>query len=113
MESTFSGVDFGDHKGQHMKQSHFEEMGRDLCRTLLIYGNIYCPPELEHLFPSMKKGEDGPADMGALFAQELASNKKLMDAGDGDSSGGSDSEPSEDNLPVEEVAKVVPIVDKT
>ena len=35
-----------------------------------------------------------------------------MDAGDGDSSGGSESEPSEDNLPVEEVAKMVPIVDK-
>jgi len=36
----------------------------------------------------------------------------LIAAGDGDSSGGSDSEPSEDNLPVDEVAKVVPIVDK-
>lgn len=36
-----------------------------------------------------------------------------MKAGEGDSSGGSDSEPSEDNLPIEEVAKVVPIVEKT
>jgi len=35
-----------------------------------------------------------------------------MAAGDGDSSGGSESEPSEDNLPVEEAAKLVPIVDK-
>ena len=35
-----------------------------------------------------------------------------MDCGDGDSSGGSDSEPSEDNLPVEELQKAVPIVDK-
>ena len=35
-----------------------------------------------------------------------------MDAGEGDSSGGSDSEPSEDNLPVEELQKAVPIVDK-
>ena len=112
MESTFSGVDFGEHKGQHMRQAHFEEMGRDLCRTLLIYGNIFVPPELEHLFPSLTKGDEQPADLGALFTQELASNKKLMDAGDGDSSGGSDSEPSEDNLPVEEVAKMVPIVDK-
>jgi hypothetical protein len=50
--------------------------------------------------------------MEAIFAKELIEDKKLMDAGDGDSSGGSDSEPSEDNLPVEEVAKVVPIVDK-
>ena len=35
-----------------------------------------------------------------------------MAAGEGDSSGGSESEPSEDNLPIEEIAKCVPIVDK-
>lgn len=88
-----------------MKQSHFEEMGRDLIRTLLIYDNIFCPPELEHLFPHMKKAAEGgpPVDMSAVFMQEMAENKSLMDAGDGDSSGGSDSEPSEDNLPVEEL----------
>jgi hypothetical protein len=39
-------------------------------------------------------------------------DKSLIACGDGDSSGGSESEPSEDNLPIEEVAKVVPIVDK-
>lgn len=46
-----------------------------------------------------------------MMANELSTNKSLLNAGDGDSSGGSDSEPSDDNLPVEEVAKVVPIVD--
>ena len=51
-------------------------------------------------------------DMGALLMQELSENKKLMAAWDGDSSGGSESEPSEDNLPVEEMAKNIPIVDK-
>jgi hypothetical protein len=35
-----------------------------------------------------------------------------MAAGDEDSSGGSDSEPSDDNLPIEEVCKVVPLTDK-
>jgi len=97
-----------------MKQSHFEEMGRDLIRTLLIYDNIFCPPELEHLFPHMKKANEGgpPVDMSAVFMQEMAENKSLMDAGDGDSSAGSDSDPSEDNLPVEELQKAVPIVDK-
>jgi hypothetical protein len=39
-------------------------------------------------------------------------NKKLIEAGDGDSSDGSESEPSEDNLGVEEFAKVIPIIDK-
>ena len=51
-------------------------------------------------------------DMTKMFEDELTSNTKLLKCGDGDSSGGSDSEPSEDNLPVEEVAKVVPIVDQ-
>lgn len=94
-----------------MTQCQFEEMGRDLCRTLLIYENIYVPPELRHLYGNRDEA-DGPADMSALFSKELQDNKKLIAAGDGDSSGGSDSEPSEDNLPVDEAAKVVPIVDK-
>ena len=95
-----------------MTQCQFEEMGRDLCRTLLIYENIYVPPELRHLYGSRDADEATPADMSALFSKELQENKKLIAAGDGDSSGGSDSEPSEDNLPVDEAAKVVPIVDK-
>lgn len=102
MESTFSGIDFGDLKGCHMSTDHFEDMGLQLCRTLLIYCNIYCPPELEHLFPHMKQGQKG-GDMAAAFASELKSNKKLLSAGEGDSSGGSDSEPSDDNLPAEEL----------
>lgn len=86
-------------------------MGADLCRTLLIYENIYVPPELEHLYGNK---DDGSAvgDMSSLFENELANNKKLLAAGDGDSSGGSESEPSEDNLPVNEMAALVPIVDK-
>ena len=35
-----------------------------------------------------------------------------MDAGDGDSSGGSDSEPSEDNLPLEKANEIIPITEK-
>jgi hypothetical protein len=52
-------------------------------------------------------------DYRNALTNELVGNKTLMKAGEGDSSGGSDSEPSEDNLPIEEVAKVVPIVEKT
>lgn len=92
-----------------MLLEHFEEMGRDLCRTILIYSNIYVPEELKHLYGKREEGED----VTAMFEQELKEDKSLMAAGEGDSSDGSESEPSEDNLPVEEVAKVVPIVDKT
>ena len=50
MESTFSGVDIGEFKGNHMKTDHFEAMGRELCRTILIYDSIHIPPEFEHIF---------------------------------------------------------------
>lgn len=35
-----------------------------------------------------------------------------MKKGDGDSSSGSDSAPSEDNLNAEEIVKIIPIIDK-
>ena len=93
-----------------MTTMDFEDMGKNLCRSLLIYANVYVPPELHHIYG--KKEEGKPFDVAAMFQKELAEDKSLMDAGDGDSSGGSESEPSEDNLPIEEVAKMVPIVDK-
>jgi len=50
-----------------MKQEHFEQMGIDLCRTLLIYESIFVPPEFEHIFGKIEK--DGPKkDVGATFA---------------------------------------------
>ena len=48
----------------------------------------------------------------ALFAEELKENKALLAKGDGDSSSGSDSAPSEDNLDPEEIVKIIPAVDK-
>lgn len=44
---------------------------------------------------------------------ELVGNKALINAGDGDSSEGSDDAPSEDNLEAEKLVKALPIVDKT
>lgn len=67
VESTFSGLDMGEYKGQHMNTSMFEEMGRDLCRTLLIYENIFIPKELEHIFGNSDQ-DGGKKDMNALFA---------------------------------------------
>ena len=51
-------------------------------------------------------------DMNAMFAEQLKNDKKLIAMGDGDSSGGSDSEPSEDNLPLDQAADIIPIMDK-
>jgi hypothetical protein len=48
-----------------------------------------------------------------IFANELKNNKELMKKGDENSSSGSDSAPSEDNLDVEEIIKIIPVIDKT
>ena len=94
-----------------MKTTHFEQMGIDFCRAILIYDSIFVPPEFEHIFGKIEK--DGPKkDVGAAFAEQLAQDKKLMDQGDGDSSGGSDSEPSEDNLPADQADKIIPLTEK-
>ena len=59
LESTFSGVDFGDLKGQFMATSDFEQMGKELCRTILVYENIYIPPEFESLYGNKSEGQEG------------------------------------------------------
>ena len=50
MESSFAGVDKGKLKGNHLTTSMLETLGKDLCRTLLIYCSIYVPPELQEIF---------------------------------------------------------------
>lgn len=37
MESSFAGVDYGKEKGNHFTTPMLESLGKDLCRTLLIY----------------------------------------------------------------------------
>lgn len=48
----------------------------------------------------------------AMFFNELKENKELLKKGDGDSSSGSDSAPSDDNLEPEDIIKIMPVVDK-
>ena len=48
-----------------------------------------------------------------MLIQELTENKALMKLGEGNSSSGSDSAPSEDNLNPIELLKNLPIADKT
>lgn len=52
MESSFAGVDFGKDKGKHLTTLMLESLGRDVCRTLLIYTSLYVPPELRGIFKS-------------------------------------------------------------
>lgn len=38
-------------KGMHITTAGLQKMGKDLCRTLLIYSDIYYPPEFQQLAP--------------------------------------------------------------
>ena len=44
--------------------------------------------------------------------EELKENKALLQKGEGTSSSGSESAPSDDNLNPEEIVKIMPVIDK-
>ena len=46
MESSFAGVDTGKHAGMHFTAEMLGSIGRDLCRSVLAYSNIFIPEEL-------------------------------------------------------------------
>ena len=54
MESSFAGVDQGKHAGIHFTAEMLGSLGRDLCRSILAYSNIFVPEELRSL-PMFKK----------------------------------------------------------
>ena len=104
-----------------------ESMGRDLCRGLLIQKFLSVPEELKELAnslpPKIRKQFSNEPDETVICPEakqvrqallhELQGNKELMFAGEGDSSSGSDSEPSDDNMDCHELVKQLPTVDKT
>jgi len=133
MESTFSGLDMGPHSGLHISTKLLESMGVDLCRALLIQCNLGVPKELLDIaraplakargITSKTFSAEPPSDCESVVSQqaleikqsliaELKANKELLLAGNGDSSSGSESEPSEDNLDASELVKNLPAVDK-
>ena len=113
LESSFAGVDIGKETGFHLTTQMLEALGRDLCRTLLIHQSIYVPPELQDQFKVKKMINGGSASITESLMQELSERKELLKIGDGDSSSGSDSAPSDDNLDAAELIKNLPTVDKT
>ena len=103
-----------------------QSMGVDLCRALLVQQSLHVCKELENMQinHSMKQIKTFSAEpnekpvnkhahsiIQTLWA-ELSANRDLLQAGDGDSSSGSDSEPSEDNLDAKELVKNLPAIDK-
>ena len=120
LESTFCGNDKGPNAGKHINQSALESIGRDLCRSLLLYCGIQVPDQFgvetktegeSPAMPSKKYTEDTLAIKSQLL-NELKGNTELINKGEGSSSSGSDDAPSEDNLDAEEICQLVPPIDK-
>lgn len=102
-------------------------MGRDLLRALLVQQNIHVPQELTDL-ANQQKGlkhktfseetsnqqsfNQNAYHLHQSLLAELRQNKQLMKSGDGDSTSGSDSEPSEDNLEPTQLIRNLPAIDK-
>jgi len=66
MESSFAGVDYGEHKGIHLTTLMLETLGRDLCRTLLIYTSLYVPPQLRDMFKMKPQGKTYAEDTESI-----------------------------------------------
>ena len=131
MEASFSGADKGELKDQHFTSDHLMLAGRKVLEALIVYCKIDVQQTLNELnFKSNRKklgeneieeSKEVPITIPYLqfnvdsLQKELAENKELIkmtegkEDADGEGSSGSDSDPSEDNLEEDEMAKIVPI----
>ena len=127
LEASFCGADIGKYRSQHFTGEILKEMGKDLCRSLLVLSQnsgLTRNPSLKKAsfkpttkkLPS-KRGEANlpiPAIMkdfniDSIF-QEMMEKDEVLHNGEENncSSSGSDSEPSEDNLAYEDLKKYLP-----
>ena len=108
MESSFCGNDQGPLKGKHFTQADLCSVGRDLCRSLLLYSGIAVPDSFNpedgatdaNVMPSKKFTED-TLEIKSQLLKELTGDENLITNGEGSSSSGSDDAPSEDNMEAE------------
>ena len=107
LEASFCGNDFGPNAGKHFTTLTLQDMGKQLCLTLLVYGNISVPQNPELLLSGTTQHfSDLRRD---AVMRELMQSGDLLETGqEDDSTDGSDSSPSEDNLDEKELAKLVP-----
>eukprot|EP00826_Nyctotherus_ovalis_P049823 TRINITY_DN6048_c0_g3_i1.p1 TRINITY_DN6048_c0_g3~~TRINITY_DN6048_c0_g3_i1.p1 ORF type:complete len:251 (-),score=48.39 TRINITY_DN6048_c0_g3_i1:514-1266(-) len=111
LETSFSG----NLEGGFYNPAILKSIGRDLCRALIPYCGLNVPfiiSPRDNTIPLSRKtslhtDEDkvSAGEWRKKFVEELKANKELLEMGSEDS--GSDSNPSEDNLPPNVVNKVV------
>ena len=105
--------------------------GRKLLEGLIVYTKLHVPPLKPSQIAATAKPSQGQTAITAMheeeqktskkytmlkiqeIEEELETNKQLIEMtkgdSDGEDSGCSDSEPSEDNLSEDEMAKIIPV----
>jgi len=103
LESSFCGNEHGPYKDKHFTREDLQCVGKDLCRTILAYTGLKVPDDLELPFDKFntdksatgKNFKEDMMNIKSLIWNELKEHKELIEEGNGDSSWGSDDEPSE------------------
>lgn len=87
-------------RDKHFTREDLQQVGKDLCKTILAYTGLKVPDGLE--LPFDQFGSENINEIKSLIhtsiSKEFKDNKDLIEEGNGDSSWGSDDEPSEGNL---------------
>lgn len=101
----------------HFTAEHFKTTGKKLFDALIIYHKIDCYEVLnghkQILELSTKKAEeDKNLNVDEIFNEFKERQDELLNDAEADSSAGSDSEPSEDNMSDNEISKILPLKTK-
>lgn len=125
-EASFCGASTGKYAGFHFTTDLLKEMGKDLCLSLLVYTHQRTKIPSELRIPFHKPTRDASQGTGTQlsltslspqlselagedFLVEFTQSATLLHFGeDIDSSDDSDSAPSEDDLPYEEMSAIMP-----
>ena len=93
----------------HHTTMHLKDMGKDLCLALIVNGDLDSNSPTEEPQPLPEGVPQISQYSKNSILHELRSNKDLLKDNENDSSSGSESDPSEDNLDPEEVNTVYPV----
>lgn len=126
LEASFCGADVGKHKNIHFTGEILAEMGKDLCRALLVLAQssssipknpLYKKPILPSSVKKVIKKPEASISLKITqiyslenILKEMLDKEEILYNGEANiSSSGSDSEPSEDNLDFEQLKELIPV----
>lgn len=116
MEASFCGANQGDLKDMHFTAEHFKLAGKKLFDALIVYHKIDCY-EVIHGHKQILELPEKSEEQKTLNLDDICNEFKqrqdeLLNDTEADSSAGSDSEPSEDNMSDNEILKILPLKSK-